>query len=164
MLTVYVEPSNRDFRLDCKWEINLHCKYNVFFKILLARCWKFKISVTRCWNWSWSDEYMNFIYWNRGNYEEKNVNTMLAIEDATYSIQLRKESLKKSGLILPARCWIFKILTHHIISICCTCNSGWITHRSNSEFSWHLCSSLMNHLQAFIYIVLRWKGNAMLIF
>ena len=52
---------------------------------------------------------MNFIYWNRGNYEEKNVNKILAVEDATYSMQLPKESLKTSGLILPARCGIFKI-------------------------------------------------------
>ena len=29
---------------------------------------------------------MNFIYWNRGNYEEKNVNKILAVEDANYSI------------------------------------------------------------------------------
>lgn len=108
-LTVYFEPSNRDFRLDCKREINLHCKYNDFFKILLQRCWQFKILLTRCWNWSLSDEYVNVIIilesWN----EEININKILASEDATYSIQLQKESVEKSGLILPARCWIFKI-------------------------------------------------------
>ena len=145
MLTVYVEPSSRHFRLDCKWDINLHCKYNVFFKILLARCWKFKISLTSCWNWSLSDEYMN---WSC---------------NLQYTV-VKMKTWKTQAWSCQQDVEFSRFLAHHIINICCTCDSQRITQRSNPEFSWHFCSSLRNHFQAFIYIVLRWKGNATLIF
>ena len=40
---------------------------------------------------------MNFIYWNRGNYEEKNVNKILAVEDANTVYSCKKKAWKNQA-------------------------------------------------------------------